>query len=249
MKSFILKSSQNNLTRSFHTAQKTFSAKDYNLYQLRDRQYPWKELRDGFLRPVYSAIENKEKKRLAAQEKIDVVTFVSPPVPDEFIMHVTEPELQFKTVQTLPIERSFWPLPYLPLPAISKRDAAGCTSGCGRRKTARAVAMIKPGKGMFTVNGRNFCDYFPHIFTRSLMLEPVIATETYNRIDATIKVRGGGFSGQAQAIRQALANALLRDDPENRFALQELIKSDFRRKERKKTGLKKARKRPQWKKR
>jgi len=81
------------------------------------------------------------------------------------------------------------------------------------------------------------------------MLEPVIATEKYNKIDINIKVTGGGFSGQAQAVRQAISRALVRDDPENRFAVEELRKADFRRKERKKTGLKKARKRKQWKKR
>lgn len=100
------------------------------------------------------------------------------------------------------------------------------------------------------------------IYTRGVMLEPIVATEKYNRVDINIKAWGGGYSGQAQAIRHALGRALVNDDPENRYvrscvtnyslaryAVKDLVKLDARRKERKKTGLLKARKRPQWKRR
>jgi len=137
----------------------------------------------------------------------------------------------------------------LPLPAVSRRDAVGGCNGIGKRKTARAVVNIRPGTGNIKVNGKDFVDYFPSIFTRGIMLEPIIATEKYNVVDINVKAWGGGFSGQAQAIRQALGRALISDDPENRYAVKEIVKTDSRRKERKKTGLLKARKRPAWKRR
>jgi small subunit ribosomal protein S9 len=123
--------------------------------------------------------------------------------------------------------------------------------GTGRRKNAVARVRIKPGTGLVRINGRAFEDYFPMQVQRQLILEPLIAVKADGRFDILVRVEGGGISGQAGAVRHGLARALLRVDHNFRPTLkkQGYLTRDPRMKERRKYGLKKARKRPQFSKR
>ena len=124
-------------------------------------------------------------------------------------------------------------------------------TGTGRRKNAVARVRLVPGEGNVTVNGRDMRDYLPF---ESLILDlnqPFAVTETQGNYDVLVNVKGGGFTGQAQAIRHGIARALLEADPENRGVLKRagLLTRDPRMVERKKPGLKKARRSPQFSKR
>ena len=123
--------------------------------------------------------------------------------------------------------------------------------GTGRRKTSVARVRLVPGEGNVTVNGRDMRDYLPF---ESLILDlsqPFSATETEGNYDVLVNVDGGGFTGQAQAIRHGIARALLEADPDNRGVLKRagLLTRDPRMTERKKPGFKKARRSPQFSKR
>jgi len=123
--------------------------------------------------------------------------------------------------------------------------------GTGRRKEAVARVRLLPGDGSIVVNGKDAADYFggtPGLATLSL---PFRVTETEGRYSASVLVAGGGFSGQAGAIRHGIARALLSAHPDARGALRAagLLTRDPRAKERKKYGLKRARKAPQYTKR
>jgi len=124
--------------------------------------------------------------------------------------------------------------------------------GIGRRKTATARVRLYPGgSGKILVNDRPLEDYFPRPVDQYHLLEPLKATETEGRFDITVKVKGGGMSGQAGAIRLGIARALLKMDPNLRPVLRKggFLTRDARVKERKKPGLKRARKAPQYTKR
>ncbi|MFC3900085.1 30S ribosomal protein S9 [Aliicoccus persicus] len=123
--------------------------------------------------------------------------------------------------------------------------------GTGRRKHSVARVRLVPGEGNVTVNGRDMREYLPY---ESLILDlnqPFAVTETEGNYDVLVNVHGGGFTGQAQAIRHGIARALIEADPENRGALKRagLLTRDPRMKERKKPGLRKARRSPQFSKR
>jgi small subunit ribosomal protein S9 len=122
--------------------------------------------------------------------------------------------------------------------------------GTGRRKTSVARVRLLPGDGNIVVNGKDVADYFNATAAGALRL-PFRVTETEGRYSASVLVAGGGFSGQAGAIRHGIARALLSAHPDARRALREagLLTRDPRAKERKKYGLKRARKAPQYTKR
>jgi small subunit ribosomal protein S9 len=122
--------------------------------------------------------------------------------------------------------------------------------GTGRRKTSVARVRLLPGDGQIVVNGKDVGDYFDGASAGALRL-PFRVTETEGRYSASVLVAGGGFSGQAGAIRHGIARALLSAHPDARRALREagLLTRDPRAKERKKYGLKRARKAPQYTKR
>jgi small subunit ribosomal protein S9 len=123
--------------------------------------------------------------------------------------------------------------------------------GTGRRKAAIARVFLRPGSGRITVNGKDFQEYFRGIFAGVQALEPLKVTNTAGRYDALITVRGGGPTGQADAIKLGVARALLGVDPNFRPTLKEggYLTRDARSVERKKYGLKGARKAPQFSKR
>jgi small subunit ribosomal protein S9 len=122
--------------------------------------------------------------------------------------------------------------------------------GTGRRKTSVARVRLLPGDGNIVVNGKDVADYFNAPAASGLRL-PFRVTETEGRYSASVLVAGGGFSGQAGAIRHGIARALLSAHPDARRALREagLLTRDPRAKERKKYGLQRARKAPQYTKR
>ena len=130
-------------------------------------------------------------------------------------------------------------------------DASNPIQTVGRRKTSVARATMRPGSGKLTVNGRDFDEYFPRFFHRARALEAFEATETTGQFDIHFRVNGGGVSGQADAIRMALARALVTHDEEFRTPLRArgLLTRDARKVERKKPGRPKARKRFQFSKR
>ena len=121
----------------------------------------------------------------------------------------------------------------------------------GRRKSSVARVRLVPGTGKFEVNGRNFVEYIPSAATRLDVLQPLNLTETSTQYDIYVNVNGGGVSGQAGAIRLGIARALMLVNPEFRGPLKKagLITRDPRSTERKKYGLKKARRAPQFSKR
>lgn len=123
--------------------------------------------------------------------------------------------------------------------------------GTGRRKSSVARVILTHGEGKFIINGREFTEYIPSAATRLDVLQPLTLTETEKKFDIVVNVFGGGLSGQAGAIRLGITRALLEINPELRKILKSagLVTRDPRAKERKKYGLKKARKAPQFSKR
>jgi small subunit ribosomal protein S9 len=125
-------------------------------------------------------------------------------------------------------------------------------SGTGRRKTAIARVRLLPGEGEIVVNGRTLEEHFGNAVNEAEVRMPFRVTGTEGRFNVMIKVEGGGVTGQAGAIRHGIARALLELDPEgHRLPLRQagLLTRDPRMKERKKYGLKRARKAPQYTKR
>jgi len=123
--------------------------------------------------------------------------------------------------------------------------------GTGRRKEAVVRVRLLEGTGQFRLNGRPLEDYFPNPAHRRLVTEPLRVTNTLERYDVLANLAGGGVSGQAGALRHAIARALVDLDLELRSELKKrgFLTRDSREVERKKYGLKKARKAPQYSKR
>ena len=124
--------------------------------------------------------------------------------------------------------------------------------GTGRRKTSIARVRLMSGEGEIVVNGRSLDEHFGNAIDMAELMLPFRVTGTEGRYNAMVKVEGGGYQGQAGAIRHGIARALLQSDPESlRLPLRQagLLTRDPRMKERKKYGLKRARKAPQYTKR
>jgi small subunit ribosomal protein S9 len=123
--------------------------------------------------------------------------------------------------------------------------------GTGRRKTSTARVFLAPGDGSITVNGRPLDKFFGRETERMIVRQPLETTEMLDKVSATVTVTGGGTTGQAGAIRHGIARALLEYDESLRGALRKagFLTRDARMVERKKVGLHKARKRPQYSKR
>ena len=121
----------------------------------------------------------------------------------------------------------------------------------GRRKEATAVVRMTKGKGVLVVNNKSLDDYFGRDVAKMIVKQPLALTKTLEQFDFDIKVKGGGSLGQAGAIRLAISKALVEKNPDFRADLKKagLLTRDSRVKERKKVGLKKARKSPQFSKR
>lgn len=129
--------------------------------------------------------------------------------------------------------------------------AANSFMGTGRRKEAVARVRLVPGKGEITVNGKLAADYFQRKILERIILQPLEATKQTGNFDVVATVKGGGISGQAGALRHGIARALLTVDEDYRIPMKKagFLTRDSRMKERRKYGLKKARKAPQFSKR
>ncbi|MCI8691831.1 MAG: 30S ribosomal protein S9 [Lachnospiraceae bacterium] len=123
--------------------------------------------------------------------------------------------------------------------------------GTGRRKKSVARVYLTPGKGDVIINKRNMDDYFGMETLKVIVRQPFVATGTSEKFDVLVNVRGGGYTGQAGAIRHGISRALLQVDGEYRPLLKKegFLTRDPRMKERKKYGLKAARRAPQFSKR
>ncbi len=121
----------------------------------------------------------------------------------------------------------------------------------GRRKTAIARIYVKDGEGKIMVNGRDFREYFPTATLHYVVEQPLLLTDNLGKFDIKVNLKGGGFNGQAEALRLAIARALVKMDEEYRPVLKEngLMRRDPRMVERKKPGQPKARKQFQFSKR
>jgi small subunit ribosomal protein S9 len=129
--------------------------------------------------------------------------------------------------------------------------ATGPVGATGRRKQAIARVRLIPGGGTWKINGRTIEDYFPNKVHQQIVNEPFVTLDLVDRYDVLVRVHGGGISGQAGAVRLGIARSLIQTDDEARPPLKKagFLTRDPRAKERKKYGLKKARKAPQYSKR
>jgi small subunit ribosomal protein S9 len=135
--------------------------------------------------------------------------------------------------------------------ATRPRRAGGLIQTVGRRKEAIVRVRLVPGTGKFALNGRDLENYFPSKVHQQLVREPLVLAERTESVDVFANLRGGGTTGQAGALRLAIARALVELDAEHRPTLKKagFLTRDARATERKKYGLKKARKAPQYSKR
>ncbi len=124
-------------------------------------------------------------------------------------------------------------------------------AGTGRRKSSVARVIISPGSGKMQINKKTIDEYFGFETLRMLAKSPLVLTETLNKYDVVITAKGGGYTGQAGAIRHGISRALINSEPELRPLLKKagFLTRDARMKERKKYGLKAARRAPQFSKR
>ena len=134
---------------------------------------------------------------------------------------------------------------------MAKKAAAKKFYGTGRRKKSIARVYLVPGKGDVIINKRSMDEYFGLETLKVIVRQPLTATETADKYDAIVNVKGGGYTGQAGAIRHGIARALLQVDADFRPVLKKagFLTRDPRMKERKKYGLKAARRAPQFSKR
>ena len=123
--------------------------------------------------------------------------------------------------------------------------------GTGKRKTSVARVILRPGSGATWVNGKSLAEYFPRMVHQMLAISPLKTAGLEGQYDLRVRVHGGGPSGQAGAVRHGIARAIVEIDPEQRVPLkrQGFLTRDARKVERKKAGLHKARKAPQFSKR
>jgi len=134
---------------------------------------------------------------------------------------------------------------------VRRRSASGSGNATGRRKEAIARVRIVPGTGQWKINGRTIESYFPNKVHQQLVKSPLTIIDGVEQFDIVARISGGGISGQAGALRLGIARALLLVDAENRPTMKKagFLTRDARVTERKKYGLKKARKAPQYSKR
>lgn len=167
--------------------------------------------------------------------------------------HATRPKS--RVVKATPVKA----VPVKDAPVVEKIEkkvmtlvASDMVRSRGRRKEAAArVRMMPQGKGNITINNKTLEQYFPYFELKNKVLAPLIVVNKKDSFDFTIKVVGGGKAGQAEAVRLGIARALLSFNDEYRSVLRAegLLTRDPRAKERKKFGLKRARRAPQWSKR
>ncbi|MBA2546567.1 MAG: 30S ribosomal protein S9 [Solirubrobacterales bacterium] len=139
--------------------------------------------------------------------------------------------------------------PVAPKPAKLSSDAR--YQATGKRKSSVARVLLTPGKGKIEVNERTLEEYFPRPYLQTIAKQALVQAGYEGNVDVSVRVHGGGISGQASAVRHGIARALTEVNPDLRTELKRrgMLTRDARVKERRKAGLKKARKRPQFSKR
>jgi small subunit ribosomal protein S9 len=164
---------------------------------------------------------------------------------------VTEAIAEGETASAEPVAAPAEPTPAEAAPRAPRPVIGGPVGATGRRKEAIARVRLIPGTGQWTINGRTLDDYFPNKVHQQIVNEPLKTLDVADRYDVLVRVQGGGVSGQAGAVRLGIARALIQTDDEARPPLKKagFLTRDARAKERKKYGLKKARKAPQYSKR
>ena len=163
---------------------------------------------------------------------------------------VTTPEVEAPEAAEAEVETPA-EAPAVARPASRPVIAGKPTQTVGRRKQAIVRVRLMPGTGQFKLNGRSLEQYFPNKVHQQLIKDPLVTVEKPESFDVFATLGGGGITGQAGALRLAIARALIEIDPDDRPALKKagFLTRDPRVKERKKYGLKKARKAPQYSKR
>ena len=179
---------------------------------------------------------------LVLEESAPEQSEFGPYVEDEVVV---EAEAPMEAVDEAPAEPEVVALTPLELAADARYRATG------KRKRAVARVILKPGEGTYSVNGRHLDEYFPRVRLQRMATQPLEATGNSSRMDVVARIHGGGVAAQASALRHGIARALVEADPALRTELKRrgYLTRDPRVKERKKAGLKKARKRPQFSKR
>jgi small subunit ribosomal protein S9 len=179
---------------------------------------------------------------LVLEESAPEESEFGPYVEDEVVV---EAEAPMEAVDEAPAEPEVVALTPLELAADARYRATG------KRKRAVARVILKPGEGTYSVNGRHLDEYFPRVRLQRMATQPLEATGNSSRMDVVARIHGGGVAAQASALRHGIARALVEADPALRTELKRrgYLTRDPRVKERKKAGLKKARKRPQFSKR
>ncbi len=139
------------------------------------------------------------------------------------------------------------------MPKIAKTSESAGESlrSVGRRKTASARVRLTPGTGKITINGKDFKTYLPYFEWQNIVMAPLVAVGKEKTFDVSVKIVGGGQKGQAVSIQLGIARALVKwnEDLKKSLKTQGYLTRDARVKERKKPGLKRARRAPQWSKR
>jgi len=167
------------------------------------------------------------------------MTTAEPEVTPDAVDEVTDVELV--------TDERLVPVATPPVPIVMDRPV----TTVGRRKEAVVRIRLVPGTGQYTLNGKALAEYFPNKVHQQLINDPFVLTERTNTFDVLARLHGGGTSGQAGALRLAIARALIEVQPDDRPVLKRagFLTRDPRATERKKYGLKKARKAPQYSKR
>ena len=190
----------------------------------------------------------------ASETAPEQAAVVEPPVPEEPPAAEESPapeELPAAEAEAPPADTAEPPAEPLPTQTLDQLAADARYSATGKRKTAVARVIIRPGTGQFDLNGRSLETYFPRRVHQAVVRQPLEIVGFTDRMDVRARVHGGGISGQADAVRHGIAKALIEADPALRGELKrrQRLTRDPREKERRKAGLKKARKRPQFSKR
>ncbi len=219
------------------------------------------EVEEAVEEEVEAELEAEEKTEAKADKKADKKAAKEKPIPgadlevdivvegdDSSPESSLDPFSDDPDVVVVEVEE---PIADEPIAATIKLAADARYTATGKRKRAVARVILKPGKGEYLINGRSIDDFFPRPALQRNIRQPLEAVGYEEKMDVIARMHGGGVSAQAGALRHGISRALLEADPNLRGALKSrgFLTRDARAKERKKAGLKKARKRPQFSKR
>jgi small subunit ribosomal protein S9 len=188
----------------------------------------------------------------AEEPRVEPAEEPGPEAPDEPVVEgAEEPAADEATGQAAAGRGDAGAPAHEPAPTPLELAADARYSATGKRKSSIARVILRPGTGNFELNGRSLDTYFPRKTLQEVVRQPLKLTGYLERVDVQAKIHGGGVSSQAGAVRHGIAKALIEADPNLRAELKrrQLLTRDPRVKERRKAGLKKARKRPQFSKR